>query len=240
MPTSVASLILLVVLVFPGVAYVWRREHDLPERRLSAFRETTTVVVSGVVANFAAAWVLLVPAVVWPQLRPEIGLVTGDLRGHTAGEYVRLLGWGTSLVVVATLLAAAFASLIRKVPPRPSIVSSWWLLFRDRRAKMQKEHKRGDLKINAACFLDDGSVIEGEVIDFNDHSEETGDRDLILRAPIRRTTPTGETQHLASEIITVSARNMTALSVAYLFPEVPEPPPDGDDGVGELEDEGGS
>lgn len=227
MPTSVASLILLVMLAFPGIAYVWRREHTLPERRLSPFRETTRVVVSGVSATFAAIWILIVPALLWPQLRPEAGILIDASRAYPATEYALLLGWGTALVTVATALALFGAWLLRDTKPHPSVVSSWWILFKDWPRTMQAS-ARGDVVVRVVCFLDDGSSIEGVAKDFNDTATESPDRDLILTAPIERRTPTGELQKLASQAVSVSARNIVTLAVVYRE-VLPSSPPDEDE-----------
>lgn len=233
MPTTLTGLLLLVPLVLPGIAYVTLRERGIPERERSVFRETTTVIVAGVVANIVAFWVVVLVGAIWRKHAPNLDALIRDISGYIEANTFRVAVWSTALVIVATLLACAGAWLAGRVSPHPSTVSSWWLLFKAWPKGMVAEHKR-KIIVRTACFLDDGSLVEGTASNFNDHADETGDRDIILVEPLERITATGEHQKLDSHAAVLSARNIKTMLLYYRSePEpgaAPEPESGAEDG----------
>jgi hypothetical protein len=240
MPTTLTGLLLFVVLLLPGFAYLVGKERVGTERRTSPFRETVSIVAASVTSE------LLVTVVSWPLWSRVLDV---DRLIATPAAYWRerpglLTAWALGLLVAAVVAtyAATLPAVRRPLQwllgayPHPSAVSGWWVLFADWPAKMRRkrkgDRKGDDLVIRAACFLDDGSIVEGRVDNFNQLADDTPDRDLILVAPIERRTPTGERQNLDSHAVCVAARNITALAVVYRVPpasELPEsldPPPD--------------
>ncbi|MEV0148131.1 MULTISPECIES: DUF6338 family protein [unclassified Nonomuraea] len=73
MPTTISGLLLLVALLFPGFAYIISRDRAGAERRVSAWRETTSVVVVSVVADLTVLVLFLVLRTLWRAL-PSISM----------------------------------------------------------------------------------------------------------------------------------------------------------------------
>lgn len=74
-PTSLAGLVLFVVLMTPGLVLVLRRERTVPARQISAFRETVRVVA-------ASTGCLLLAGLLLTLLRALLPQATVDTSGH--------------------------------------------------------------------------------------------------------------------------------------------------------------
>lgn len=210
MPTTLTGLLLLVLLLLPGIAYVAVRERATPEQRRSPFRETAAVVAAGVVADLVALLLVLLTARLWPQATLDIGALIRDTPGYVHAHYTLIVLWAAGFVAVAAGIAAGGALLLGRGSPHPSTMSSWWTLF---------DYWHPGTVRHIQCELDDGTCITGQLGDWNTTATDTPDRDLILAAPItyRRAGSTEYHPHPVS-VVCISARHIVAMFVAYSDP----------------------
>jgi len=236
-PTTLIGLLLFVALLAPGFVYVLRREAERPARPVSAFRETALVVLVSVVCNVAVLLILGVLRGLASQHTPDVGALVRQPASYARGHYRLLFGWGVGLLMLASVLAvvlaqpAVTAKLSRAVRgvrglrwllPAPTgalqPMSAWWRLF------------AGDLvqpstRIYLGCELDDGSYIAGWLRSYNHDAPESGDRDLVLSAPVTERPPRADTAEELADVqyTVISARRLTALHVTLVkLPAEPE------------------
>lgn len=86
--------------------------------------------------------------------------------------------------------------------------SSWTLLFED---------WAEDRGVRVHCFLDDGSVIAGDVGSFNDDANDGPDRDLILVEPLEYKYPQGSAlqPYRNVSVACISAARIVSFFVTY-------------------------
>lgn len=220
MPSTLTGLLLFVVLLLPGFAYLVGKERVGTERRASAFRETASVVSASVTSE------LVVLVLSWPLWRWSLDV---DALIAAPGDYWRehpglLTAWGLGLLTVACALAftATLPCLRRKLPrltggyPHPSAVSAWWLLF--------EQYRQGRDR-HVGVVLDDGSYMQGSLISFNQNADDIADRDLVLTAPIVYRAPNSTEKPVALDCSAacVSARRIVAMTVSYVDPPATSP-----------------
>jgi hypothetical protein len=111
MPTSLAGLVLFVVLLTPGMVYVRRRERQQAAMPVSALRETTTIVLASVACELLVAGLLGLARVAWPADTPDVGALVRDPAGAVRTEYAALVLWGAGLVAAASVVALAGAAV---------------------------------------------------------------------------------------------------------------------------------
>jgi hypothetical protein len=234
MPTTLTGLLLFVVLLLPGFAYLVGKERAGTERRASPFRETVAVVAASIAAELV---VVLIVAPLWTRY------VDFDRLVREPGQYwssspALLAGWAVGLLLGATVLASATTwPTVRHLPlrvlpermrnkpqftyPHPSSVSGWWMLF---------EHYHRDRPKHVGLMLDDGSFVAGTQLSFNNDASDTPDRDIILVPPITyRAAGEDEARPYPTSMVCVSARRIVAMFVSVVLstesptaPEVPE------------------
>jgi hypothetical protein len=189
MPTTLTGLLLFVVLLLPGFAYLVGKERHGTERRLSPFRETVAIVAASVTSELFVLTVFAVIRTLWPSITPDVGALVRNggvyLRGSQGhhGQYADVAIWGLGLLVAAVVLAylATSQKIRRRLEwltgryPHDSTVSAWWILF---------ERWRGTRKVEIVCMLDDGSCVRGQFGSFNTSADDSPDRDLILKKPL--------------------------------------------------------
>lgn len=237
MPTTFTGLLLFVVLLLPGFAYMVGRERHGVQRRVSALRETVSIVAASITAELM---LLALTAVIWANTI-DVGDALGNPRAHAAA----LISWGCGLLIAASaitylwswprprravdqFLSQRFTGRWSCVPdmigtgyPHPSTVSAWWRVLRERRDEIHAEYGR-DPVIRVGCYLDDGSYIEGGLNSFSQLADETADRDLILAEPHHRPCAAVKLEPLDAHAAVVSARRIVAMQVKYYFAS-PEP-----------------
>jgi Family of unknown function (DUF6338) len=222
MPTTLTGLLLFVVLLLPGFAYLVGKERHGTERRLSPFRETVAIVAASVSSELVVLVVFACIRVLLPSITPDIGALIRHggvyLRGSQShhGQYGIVAAWGIGLLVAATLLAyCATVPRIRRVAekvtgpyPHDSTVSAWWILF---------ERWKEKRSIEVICILDDGSSIRGGFASFNIAADDSPDRDLILQDPIYYA-PGEDEDEVPYNVSTVciAARRIVAMFVNYV------------------------
>jgi Family of unknown function (DUF6338) len=219
MPTTLTGLLLFVVLLLPGFAYLVGKERHGTARSLSSFRETVGIVSASVTSELVVLGLFAAVRAIWPTGTPSAGALLANsgaylhgTHGHP-GHFRMVVVWGVVLLSVAVLGAyLATIPTIRRAGtrltgpyPHDSTVSAWWILF---------ERWPNGRDVQVACMLDDGSAVRGQFGSFNTTAEDSPDRDLILQRPIFYR-PSGED---AKEVpLPVSAACFPARRVVTLF-----------------------
>jgi hypothetical protein len=230
MPTTLTGLLLFVVLLLPGFAYLVGKERAGTERRTSPFRETVAVVSASVTSE------VVVAVLAWPfwSRALDIDKLVGDLGAYWEERPGLLATWGLGILAAST--AAAYSAtlprvrsprwpsrlsakvckptwlrrLLGRLPgpyPHPSSVSGWWLLF---------ETWKADRELHVGCVLDDGSHVSGTLESFNASAADSADRDLILFAPIEyRAAGSRKSVILRCGVVCVSASRIRMIQVGY-------------------------
>lgn len=222
MPTTLTGLLLFVVLLLPGFAYLVGKERAGTERRASPFRETVAIVAASVAAELA---VLVLAAPIWTRHIDFACLV------RAPGPYWRsspgsLAAWAVALLLAATALAYVTTwPVIRRIPsrvlperlrdrlqfttyPHPSSVSAWWMLF-------EYYHPSHDRQVG--LVIDDGSFVSGTHLSFNNDASDSPDRDIILLAPILyRAAGRDEAEPYPASMVSVSARRIVTMFVTVV------------------------
>lgn len=233
MPTTFAGLVLLIVLLLPGLAYVVTRERQGSERKLSPFRETGAVVFASVASELVMLMAFALVRILWPQGTPDVGRLIREGEAYAKAHYASLALWSLILLILASGLAVlaangpAIASRIRwprwlagpaarwgQRQQHPSTVSAWGRLFR--------EWNPGKA-IHVACLLEDGSLVEGLPISYNISADDSPDRDLILTRPkYRPPGGRGDAQPYDAGAVCISARRIVTMFVSYFPAEAAE------------------
>ncbi len=215
MPTTPVALLLFIAILTPGLAFVLAREKVSPERSVSVFRETATVAVASVAFNSIALILFAVLRAAKPRSTPDVGGIIRAPGIQFRSEYDQIALWALGLLILSTALAYASPHAL-----------AWWR----RRGGKARPGSRGSLRsawdiladlntdrLYAACILDDGSYVAGDVVTYNWGPEEDSDRDIGLRGPIDYRPPGG------TEIVkwpvggaVVSARNIRLLTFSFL------------------------
>lgn len=213
MPTTLTGLILFVVLLLPGFAYLVGKERNGTERRVSPFRETVSIVSASVTSELGAA---AVTAIVWvPALDVRHALPDTDQwwRAHAWA----IVAWSALILLVATLAAwlATTATVRRYWPgeyPHSSTVSGWWKLF--------KRWAPPGSTVMVQCRLEDGSFITGMLGSFNPNADDIEDREIAMWAPLHfRPKGSSRSEELDLDVMTISARRIRWLGVKYFNPQ---------------------
>jgi hypothetical protein len=214
MPTTLTGLLLFVVLLLPGFAYTILKERNTPTTRRSSFRETVEIAAVSVVAGLVALLGLAGARAAWPGDTPDIASLLRDPGAYLETDHVLLAWWGIGLLALATVVSGAAGWKAGRRAPHVSVMSSWWRLF---------DEWPGDREIHVTCMLDDGSSLRGTAYSFNNASDETGDRDLILVGPIHYALPGEEEAPYGASAACVSVSRIVTLFVTYLEPEPTDP-----------------
>lgn len=217
MPTTLSSLLIFVVLLLPGFAYLVGKECHGTERHTSPFRETVAIVAASVASEAAVLVMFAVLRWLRPSWTPDVGALIRHGSAYAASHYRSLAAWSFGMLTVATALAylatvPRVRGWFRWLPavgkyPHYSTVSGWWLLFQD---------WPGEREAQVTCALDDGSAVQGFFQSFNTSADDSPDRDLILRRPIRfRPTPESQFSDFNARYACLSARRIVSLFVNY-------------------------
>ncbi len=78
MPTTLTGLLLFVVMLLPGFAYLVGKERNGTERRLSPFRETVAIISASVASEVVILLIFAVVRTLWPSETPNVGALLGQ------------------------------------------------------------------------------------------------------------------------------------------------------------------
>jgi hypothetical protein len=209
MPDTFLGLALFLALLAPGICFVLIREARVPQRELSALRETALI---GLVSFAADSFVLIAFGVFRsfrPEATPDISALITDPLAFISQNLASLAWWGLGLLLAACVIAslAASQSALDKLSLGPiRFVSAWYRLF----------HPGGSEKY-CGCFLDDGSWVGGFVASYSTDVEETGDRELVLSAPVRYRAE-GQSDKTLPDVsaFVISARHIIGMQVSLV------------------------
>ena len=98
-PTTLTGLLLFVVLLLPGFAYLVGKERHGTERRLSPFRETVAIVAASVTSELFVLIVFAAIRALWPSRTPDVGALIRDAGSYLRSSHVHyqnLAVWATS------------------------------------------------------------------------------------------------------------------------------------------------
>jgi hypothetical protein len=229
-PTTLISLLIFIVLLLPGFAYLVGKERNGTGQHASPFRETVAVVAASVTSEITVLIVFAIIRRIWPSHTPDVGALIRNpgayLRGTSTapGHYAQVTIWAAGLLALATAGAywAANAKVRRAIEwlpftgdyPHPSTVSAWWLLLED-----WPRHKAD---VQVTCTLDDGSAVQGVVRAFNHSADDSPDRELILGKPIRIRLPSAaEMIDYNAGYACVSAARIVIMFASHVQPVSP-------------------
>jgi hypothetical protein len=230
-PSDLTGLLLFVILLLPGFAYNSVRARRRPDRQLTALHETVIVVTASLATLTAVGVVFAIIRALLPGVTPDVRAALFSTHAYLQAHYVRTTWWAVALLAVAVLSAMGVASAqenqwLRRsrylrglaAPPDPSTQSGWWIAFRP---GLDAGHE-----VHVGCTLDDGSYVSGRLRSYSQVAEDTADRDLVLRAPVK-VRPRGATD--AREVpnvtmMTISARHIVTMAVTYVA-RMPSPQP---------------
>lgn len=230
-PSDLTGLLLFVILLLPGFAYNSVRARRRPDRQLTALQETVIIVTASLATLAIVGLVFTIIRALLPGVTPDVRAALFTTHAYLQAHYVLTTWWAVGFLAVAILGAMGVAEAqesqwlresryLRGLapPPDPSTQSGWWIAFRP---GFDAGHE-----VHVGCTLDDGSYVSGRLRSYSQVAEDTADRDLVLRAPIK-VRPRGATD--AQEVrnitlMTISARHIVTMAVTYVT-RVPPPQP---------------
>jgi hypothetical protein len=230
-PSDLTGLLLFVIVLLPGFAYNAVRARRRPDQQLTALQETVIIVTASLAALTAAGVVFAIIRALLPGVTPDVRAALFSTHAYLQAHYVRTTWWAAGLLAFAILggmgvAGAQESQWLRRnrylrglaAPPDPSTQSGWWIAFRP---GLDAGHE-----VHVGCTLDDGSYVSGRLRSYSQVAEDTADRDLVLRAPIK-VRPRGvagayEVQNVT--VMTISARHIVTMAVTYVA-RVPPPQP---------------
>lgn len=219
-PSTLLGLALFVVLLAPGFAYVLRSEGIVPVRPQSVFRETVRVIFASVICLAIAG--LMMTGLRWllPEHTLDVGSLVRDPGAFGKANYVAVAWWAILYLVLATVVAWVGASpkIIRWLSARSSVrirrsESAWYTVFHKFDADADAGGPRA---IVVGAQLDDGTYVCGQLHTFQVDPEESGDRDILLSAPLRRITVDGINHPMGAQFAVISGRKIVRLDVTHL------------------------
>lgn len=214
MPTTLGSLLLFVVFLGPGLAFLLTRETRRPRPERSAFREIASLVLSGLLCNILAALVFGLGRWAWPDRTPDVGALIRDPSNYARAHYGELWFAGLTFLMVAVIFAVVFAGInlpdnrvVRFLRGPIAVDSAWELVFNAREVAGFDKY--------CGCTLDDGMWVMGQLVSSSPDSEETTDRDLVLGPPIKYRQGSGRVVSSDAGRAVISARRLKLLEVFY-------------------------
>jgi hypothetical protein len=217
-PTTLTSLVLFLILLLPGFAYVIGKERNGTGQQATSFRETAAVVAASVSVEILVLGLFAIIRTAWPTGTPDVGALIREpgayLRGigPHPGHYALVALWGAGLLGVSVALAylAALPGMrtVLGSYPHSSTISAWWLM-------LDTWEEGRDIQLG--CVLDDGSYVEGYLGSFSTVADDQPDRDLVLSAPIKYRARGEDEPSVYGNwaLVSVSASRIVALFVRY-------------------------
>ena len=215
MPTTLTGVLLFVVLLLPGFAYLVGKERAGNERRPTPFRETVAIVAASLTSELTVLATFAALRISFPRYTPDVGALVTQGMTYVKAHYAEVTAWGVGLLLAATALAytATLPRLRSRLPgryPHYTTVSAWAILF------VRWRPKAPGSQVRVGIRLEDGSFVSGRLSSYNTAADDTADRDLILRAPIDYQPPDSpDTERLDIAAVTISARRILWLGTNY-------------------------
>lgn len=228
MPTTLAGVLIFVVLLLPGFAYLVGKERHGTERHTSPFRETVAVVAASVTSELIILTVFTFVRWLRPSLMPNVAALIHGGSAYAANHYQSLTTYGLFMLAFAALIAYSAtvpkirrSRLLKIMPivrsyPHESTVSAWWMMF--------EELPRGR-DVEVGCILEDGSYVSGLLASFNNSADDSPDRDLVLGAPIGYRPPgttTDPIPYSSASVVSIPASRILSTFAGYM----PRPDPE--------------
>ena len=222
-PSDLTGLLLFIILLWPGFAYNSVRARRRPDRQLTSLQETVIIVTASLAALVGTGAIFAIIRVLLPGVTPDVRAALFSTHAYLQGHYVRTAWWAVTFLAVAVLGAMGVAEVqegqwLRRsrylrglaAPPDPSTQSGWWIVFRP---GLDAGHG-----VHVGCTLDDGSYVSGRLRSYSQVAEDTADRDLVLRAPIK-VRPRGAAEAQEVQNVTwmmISARHIITMALTYV------------------------
>lgn len=236
-PSSAVGVLLFVVLLAPGLAYVLRHERVVPARPHTAFREGLRVVFVSLACLLVTGLLAATLRSAFPRNTPNIRGLVQDPLGYWRGHHVQLTWWALAFILFATLLGwvSADRRLVELVDRLEGTKAVRWLTGAHvtditatsawyRVLKLEaKKHRPTEIQVGAA--IDDGTYVQGWLWSFNVDADETQDREVVLSAPLHLTTQDGRVHPYGAQLAILSARHIIRLDVVFVKPETAAPVP---------------
>jgi hypothetical protein len=228
MPTTLAGVLIFVVLLLPGFAYLVGKERNGTERHTSPFRETVAVVAASITSELVILALFTFVRWLRPTWTPNVGALIHGGSDYAADHYQSLTTYGLFMLVLAVLIAylatvprVRRSRLLKIMPivrsyPHESTVSAWWMMF---------EKLPNGRKVQVGCNLEDGSYVSGLLASFNNSADDSPDRDIVLGAPIKYRPPGKTTDpypYSSASVVSIPASRIVSTFAGYL----PRPDPE--------------
>ena len=211
-PSSVAAVVVFLLLVAPGVAFELARQRRRPARQDSAFLEAARVLLAGVTLGLAGICLLGIARLAGPgALVVPSGLIAHTV-SYTADNAARVLATVLAYVVV-TLTLAVLAADCRPYGGSEYLIipdSAWFMSL----ARYAPEGSA----VHLAATTADGTAYLGRK-EFFTADPAMNDRELVLQPPLSYRAPgTSQTLPMADEWhrLILPASNITSLAISYV------------------------
>jgi hypothetical protein len=225
MPSTFVALLLLVVVLIPGLCGEFIRERGRgADRGLPDLRETGRFVLLSLSADITVAAVFAAVREIAPRHAPDVSQLVRAPSKYLSDNLGYVLGWSAALVAAASLVAVAQVRLLQALQPQrrlrrvplvnlllppadgAKIMSIWDELFELHPDKYKK----------VECRLDDGTTISGWLRTYSHQYVDSADREIGLAAPLVIRDPGQQARALDHGTLSVSARRIAYMYVAYV------------------------
>lgn len=215
MPTDAFSAILYVFLLVPGLVYTRQIERRRSYGKMSAFRETATVVVASSAA-LLTSWIFVILLSTIPVLNPWVNAMMADPDGVRAENPLVYSG----CIILILALAVTFGFIggqprinqwIARIGSHEDDVklyqSGWTVAF---------DTKGRKIPVIVSVQLKNGDWLQGPIDHWNQSPDETPDRSFTLKGPIWFRSSTAEIDELLDQdqAVVISAAEIEYLTVA--------------------------
>lgn len=214
MPGNLSALSILVLFAVPGLLYYVQRRALAPQRSLSPFVETASLVAVSAFTNLAALGLFALVRKLLPRHTPNVQSLLRSPGDYVVARPGYMLAWVAALLVVSSGLAVLLGRrwwILGKIADKytPTIVdiSSWY---------RAAEHGPDGARVHVGCDMSDGVFVSGYLDWYSTELDETGDRDLILADGITRIAD-GQEETLECQRLVVSGREIRRMYVTYVL-----------------------
>ena len=228
LPSTLVGLLLFILLLTPGFAYVLRTERTVPSRQFTTFRETMRVVVASIFCLASTGVIFAIVQLLTSGVTPDVAQLIRAPARYVRQEFIQIAWWSLSALGIATFIGVMIAdprlaTQLRSAGHHRTL--RWLTGFSDTDIRMRSAwdlvfnmHADQPGRIRVGAQMDDGSYISGYLRHFSVDPEDTADRDLVLQAPLQLTTCAHETLNLSYNYCILSARRFVRLDVQHLAP----------------------